>query len=267
MRLATIMNPVLDAFQAGWRLRHAWWFTATARTRARFARTMLGSFWLGLSNVLSIAVLAAVYGTVFKVQDFNHYIVYLGTGLVAWGFIASSVSSAPSLLEGNARQILNSNLHPVFYTLEEWSFQLQTFAQSLAIVILALTPFKPAIFLHLITAGLLPLFNLLVFCYWLPLLICLLGARYKDLYQLIPILLQLVFLLSPILYEKEALGSLQWITRFNPLYVALHQLRHALLTGELLIRPVSVLLLVNIVGILSALLVLGRSRRILPFLF
>ena len=63
-------------------MRRAWWFTATARTRARFARTFFGSFWLGLSNLLSIAALALVYGTVFKVQDFNTYVVYLG---IVWG--------------------------------------------------------------------------------------------------------------------------------------------------------------------------------------
>ncbi|WP_411869073.1 ABC transporter permease [Vulcanococcus limneticus] len=261
------MKPVLDAFTAGWELRHAWWFTATARTRARFARTMLGSFWLGLSNVLSIAVLAVVYGTVFRVQNFNHYVVYLGTGLVSWGLIAASISSAPQLLEGNARQILNSNLHPVFYTLEEWSFQVQTFAQSFVIVILALMLFKPVLLLHLAGVGLLPLLNLLLFCYWLPLLVCLVGARYKDLYQLIPILLQLVFLLSPILYEKQALGSLEWITRFNPLYVVIHQLRHALIDGELLVKPVLVLLIVNVVGIVMSLTALEQSRRELPFFF
>ena len=74
-----------------WRMRRAWWFTATARTRARFARTFLGSFWLGLSNLLSIAVLALVYGTVFKVQDFNTYVVYLGIGLVVWNGISSAI--------------------------------------------------------------------------------------------------------------------------------------------------------------------------------
>ena len=75
---------VRSTFSDAWRMRQAWWFTATSRTRARFARTFLGSFWLGLSNLLSIAALALVYGTVFKVQDFSTYVVYLGIGLVVW---------------------------------------------------------------------------------------------------------------------------------------------------------------------------------------
>ena len=93
----SVRTTVLDA----WRMRRAWWFTATARSRARFARTFLGSFWLGLSNLLSIAALALVYGTVFKVQDFNTYVIYLGIGLVVWNGISSAISSAPNLFEHN----------------------------------------------------------------------------------------------------------------------------------------------------------------------
>ena len=111
-------------------MRRAWWFTATARTRARFARTFLGSFWLGLSNLLSIAALALVYGTVFKVQDFSTYVVYLGIGLVVWNGISSAISSAPNLFEYNQSHVHNTNLNPIFYVLDEWAFQIQTFLQS-----------------------------------------------------------------------------------------------------------------------------------------
>ena len=47
------------------RLRRVWWFSATARTKARFARTKLGSYWLGLSNLLSVGLLVFLYGTIF----------------------------------------------------------------------------------------------------------------------------------------------------------------------------------------------------------
>ena len=94
-------------------MRRAWWF-ATARTRARFARTFLGSFWLGLSNLLSIAALALVYGTVFKVQDFSTYVVYLGIGLVVWNGISAAIGSAPNLFEHNQAHVHNTNLNPIF---------------------------------------------------------------------------------------------------------------------------------------------------------
>lgn len=252
--------------QQAWSLRRVWWFTATARTRARFVRTMFGSFWLGLSNLFSIAALALVYGTVFKVQDFNTYVVYLGLGLVVWNSIAAAIGSAPNLFEHNHAHVHNTNLNPIFYTLEEWAFQLQTFTQSFLLVVLALCFFQPSLLLHLLLAGWLPLLNLFLFLYWLPVLVCLLGARYRDLYQLVPIVLQLVFLLSPILYRKDSLGALAWTANLNPLYRVLSPVRHSLMTGEVQWAAGGGLVLINLVGIWLAVRLLNRERRFLPFL-
>jgi lipopolysaccharide transport system permease protein len=260
------MNNPAKAIGFGWKSRRAWWFTASARTRERFARTTLGSFWLGVSNLLSIAVLAFVYGSVFKVKDFNSYVVYLGTGLVTWNAIAGAVQSAPGLLRANANNIKNTNLHPIFYSLDEWAFQVQTFSQSFGLVLLALTAFQPTLAIHLFTAGLLPLINLLVFIYWLPLLLCLIGAQHEDLFQLIPILLQLMFLLSPILYQKDALGSVAWTADINPLYRVLSSFRHALIEGELKLLQALAILGMNTLGLAFSLWLLERRRRELPFL-
>ena len=265
--LAFIMAlSILNSCKYAWASRRVWWFTATARTKARFSRTFLGSFWLGLSNLLSIAILAIVYGTVFKVTDFNAYVLYLGTGLVLWNSLSMAIGSSPTLFEGNAQHIHNTNLHPIFYSLEEWAFQVQTFLQSLFLVLLALSYYEHRIFLHLITACWLPLFNFIVFLFWLPLLVCLLGARFRDLYQLVPILMQLMFLLSPILFKKQALGALQWSADFNPIYRVLSIFRHSLSSGQVLWQQSFVMLVINGIGLWVALAWLNRERGKLPFL-
>ena len=262
VRTDSVRRTLMEA----WHLRRVWWFTATARTKARFVRTFLGSFWLGLSNLFSIAALALVYGTVFKVQDFNTYVVYLGISLVVWNTISAAIASAPNLFEHNQVHVHNTNLNPIFYTLEEWAFQLQTFAQSFVLVLLALTYFQPSLVLNLLLYGWLPLLNFALFIYWLPLLVCLFGARYRDLYQLIPILLQLVFLLSPILYKKDNLGSLAWTANLNPLYRILSPVRHTLMTGQVQWPSDLLLLALNMLGIWIAIWLLNRERPVLPFL-
>ena len=260
------MKTVANALKIGWKTRRAWWFTATARTRERFARTALGSFWLGLSNLLSIAVLSFVYGTVFKVADFNSYVVYLGTGLVTWNAIAAAIQSAPILFRTNAGNIKNTNIHPIFYSLEEWSFQVQTFLQSFGLVALALSFFQYDLLLHLLSAGLLPLINLLIFIYWFPLLLCLLGGRYEDFFQLVPIVLQLMFLLTPILYRKETLGALSWTAEINPLYRVLNSLRIAVIEGDVKLQQTIPMLLVNLLGVYMSTWLLQRYKHKLPFL-
>lgn len=259
------MKSIIESLVYGWRSRRAWLFTATARTRARFARTALGGFWLGLSNLLSVAALSLVYGTVFKVQDFTNYVVFLGTGLVVWNALAGAVGSAPGLLEANGNNLKNTNLHPIFYTLEEWAFQVQTFFQSFIMVLLGLSFFKHDLFMNLLMFSWLPLINVLLFLYWVPLAVCILGARFRDLYQLVPIVLQLGFLLSPILYDKKSLGQLAWTADFNPIYRILSPLRQALQRGEVNLIQFVVVLIFNLVGLFIALWLLARDRKNLPF--
>lgn len=260
------MSTAVNALRFAWSSRRAWWFTATARTRDRFARTTLGSFWLGISNLLSISVLATVYGTVFKVDDFNSYIVYLGIGLVLWNTVSGAVQSAPNLFRSNAGNLKNTNIHPIFYSLEEWAFQVQSFLQSCGLVLFVLTFFQPSIPLNLLSSGIIPLINVLLFIYWFPLLLCLLGAHFEDLFQLVPIVLQLMFLLSPILYPKKSLGSLSWTANFNPLYIEMDGLRHALIYGDPEIIRSILLLILNVLGTFVSITILERQRRNLPFL-
>ena len=257
---------VRATLRSAWGQRRVWWFTATARTKARFARTLFGSFWLGLSNLFSIAVLAVVYGTVFKVQDFNTYVVYLGLGLVVWNSINSAVASAPNLFEHNQTHLHNTNLHPIFYTLEEWAFQLQTFVQSFLLVLLVLCVYQSNLIANCVLYGWLPLLNVFLFLYWLPVLVCVFGARYRDLYQLVPIVLQLIFLLSPILYKKDSLGPLEWAADLNPFYRVLGAVRHSLIHGQVQWQLGAVMLLINGLGIWLAVHLLNKERANLPFL-
>ena len=102
--------------------------------------------------------------------------------------------------------------------------------------------------------------------FWCPLLICLLGVRFRDIYQLVPILLQLTFLLSPILYMKENLGKLIWIVNLNPIYLVISQLRDSIIDGNLDFSPILGVLFMNFIGVIFSLLYLNKLRSKIPFL-
>lgn len=259
-------NELLLAFKYAWESKGVWWFTATSRTKARFARTTLGGFWLGLSNLLTIAVLASVYGTVFRVSNFSVYVVFLGVGLVSWNALSITVASAPTLFESNAPKLLNTNTNHIFYALEEWAFQIQTFSQSFSLVLIVLSFFQRNLIFNALTIGLLPLTNLIIFLFWFPLIVSLIGSRYKDLSQLVPIVLQLIFLLSPFLYVKETLGSISWIADFNPLYQVINSLRETLITGNLEPKKFIIVTFLNVFGTIFAIRLLSKSKKVLPFL-
>jgi len=256
---------LLDSFKFAFKTRKAWWYTATSRSRARFARTTLGSFWLGFSNLLSIGTLGIVYGTVFSIEDFRSYFIYLGFGLVIWNTISSSISNSPQLFAHNSSNIKNMNLRPIFYTLEEWSFQIQTLFQSFILVFFVFLFFNFSLLGNLLLYSWIPFLNLLIFIYWLPVIVCLISVRFNDIAQLVPIILQLVFLTSPILYRKESLGSITWITNFNFIYQILDPLRESIIEGYVDYKISILILAFNIIGLLFTILVLNHESKRLPF--
>ena len=264
--MITLRKMLLDNLKFALKTRRAWWFTATSRSRARFARTTLGSFWLGFSNLLSILTLGIVYGTVFSVDNFRSYFLYLGIGLVIWNTISSSISNAPQLFAHNSSNIKNMNLKPFFYTLEEWSFQLQTFLQSFSLVFFVFLFLKKVLIVNLFFYSWIPFLNLIIFIYWFPVLICLISVRFTDIAQLVPIVLQLVFLTSPILYRKESLGDLSWIVNINFIYKILDPLRVSILDGYINYQNAFIILLLNLCGFLLTMLLLNNDSKRLPFL-
>ncbi len=261
-----ILRMLSDSFKFAFRTRRAWWYTATSRSRARFARTTLGSFWLGFSNLLSIGTLGIVYGTVFSVEDFSSYFIYLGFGLVIWNTISSSIANAPQLFTHNSSNIKNMNLKPIFYTLEEWSFQLQTFVQSFLLVFFVFLFLKFSLISNLVIYSWIPLVNLFIFIYWFPVIICLISIRFNDIAQLVPIALQLLFLTSPILYRKESLGSLSWITNLNFVYQILDPLRESIINGFLNYQNSFFLFIINIIGLIFTITLLNIESKKLPFM-
>ncbi len=247
------------------RTARAWWYSAWLRTLARFSRTYIGSFWLGLSNLLSVAILGIVYGAVFKINDPWEYIVYLGLGYTIWGCISMTLISSCSLFTIRRERLLNDSMPAIFYCLEEWSFQMQTFSQSIILVLLACSFIKPILIYNSLLFIWLPLLNLSLFCLLVVMAVSLLGARYKDLAQLVPIIMQLTFLVSPILYRKEGLGRLGFIADLNPLYRILDSLRSAIVEGQLSFYGELLTLSVIIIFIYIIGISLKRQRYKIPF--
>jgi lipopolysaccharide transport system permease protein len=250
-----------------WRTARTWWYSASLRARARFKRTLLGDAWLGASNLLSIAVLAYVYIALLNVKDPKTYVVYVGIGLTIWQFIGTMINSSGSLLASKKQRLLNTPEQPIYYFLQEWAFQVQGFIQSWVLVLLGLAFFAgPILVFNGITLALLPILNLLLFCLSAQIVFAVLGVRFQDFYQVIPLILQLSFLSTPILFTKIHLGSKQWIANVNPFYRILEPVRQATIDGRINWEHQLLVLLINAGVLLILLRILNRNRQKILFL-
>ena len=244
----------------------AWWYSASLRTQARFQRTLLGSSWLGISNLLSVLVLAFVYGVLLKVPNPKEYFLYIAVGLTVWQFISTIISTAPTLLRDHKEKLLNTTTHPIFYFLEEWAFQIQTFLQAWALIIVVLSIFvQPSLLWQGVFIVVLPIINLFLFCIGVQIFFALAGLLFQDLFQVIPMMLQLTFLSSPVLFSKVNLGDHQWIANWNPLFLILAPVREAAIAGNVAILQQLIILFANLVACGFLVLGLGRWRQWIVF--
>jgi lipopolysaccharide transport system permease protein len=232
----------------GWKTRRAWWFTASSRSRERYARTRLGSLWFGISCLLTVGLLATVYSKVFNVGNFREYTIYLGIGVTVWNAVSMSIGAAAGLMRTHGLNIKNRRLGVVYYVLEEWAFQVQTLGQSVGLVLLAMIAIQPTILINLVVNCWLPALNILLLILWLPCILAIAGAYIEDIYQIIPIALQTLFLVSPIIYKKESLGAFKWLAESNVLFLYIEQFRTAAMHGTNRYEVDLALFIINLIG-------------------
>tara|TARA_B100001093_G_scaffold312315_1_gene298030 strand:- start:1277 stop:2062 length:786 start_codon:yes stop_codon:yes gene_type:complete len=259
-----MINPIVKLIKYIIKTRRTYWFTATSKTKARYARTSLGSFWLGLSTLLTVICLGSVYGRVFNVTNFREYFIYLGFGLVIWTPICEAINTAPLIFSRNSNSLKNSRIKPIFFVCQEWAFQIQSFVQAFLMVFLVLFLFSPDIIFNL-GVSLIHFANLFLFIFWLQLLISLLGTKFTDLFQLLPVLTNLLFLLSPILYKKVNLDSFTFIADYNPIYQVLRLLRSSIINGSFNLEIGLIALFLNLILILISLMVYVKMEKRLIF--
>ncbi|MCP9943206.1 hypothetical protein KBY70_12495 [Cyanobium sp. ATX 6E8] len=193
-------------------------YAAWLRLSVQFARTLIGSGWIGLSTLLSVAVLGTIYGTLTRVPDWPAYWIYVALGMVSWSTLAGSITASCTLMERARERLLNQPLPLGVYVLEEWVTTSFSLLIALAGLLLVVGVLEPQVWLRLLQGGWLGLLNLLLGCLWLSLLLSPLAVALADLPQLMPILLQIGFLASPILFYRQSLGALAWVSQLNPLY-------------------------------------------------
>ena len=194
-------------------------YGAWLRIKEKFARTLIGIGWIALSALLTMAVLGSIYGKITGVEDWSTYWIYVAIGLVSWNTLANCITASCTLFERARERVINQPMPLSLFVIEEWISISLSMLIALLAVLLVMGLKQPGLWWYFLNAGWLGMANLLLGCLWLSLLISPIAVSLADLQQLVPILLQIGFLASPILFYRQSLGALAWVTSLNPLYV------------------------------------------------
>lgn len=211
-----------------------WNSLALADIRSRYRLSTLGTLWITVAMGTQAVAIGLIYGQFFGI-DVAGYLPYFLTGFVAWTFIASVIGESASTLVGSGNLIKSSQMPILFYVLRMLQRHVITFLHNLiAVVVLWVFlrwPLAPGALLSI--AGVLVCYLFLAGIATIVSVVC---VRYRDVPPLIQVVIQFLFLASPVVWRPEQLTHGRFVLEFNPLAYMLTIIRDPLLG-----RPVDAL--------------------------
>ena len=210
--------------------------------RAKYKGSVLGLAWSLAHPVVLMLVYLLVFSVLLKIQPadaYDHYWLFLLSGLPLWVFFATSLQSASRSLLENANLIRKVRFPRQLVPLSMVATQLVGLAVMLAIVIVLSVVYVPeardTVWLALPLAAL-----AVCLVAGLGLAVASLNAIYRDVEHLVAALLLPWFFLTPVLYSLESIPGVSDHPRLvdlihwaNPLTPAIEAIRDPLFFGEL----------------------------------
>ncbi len=204
--------------------------------KVRYKRSMLGFAWFLLKPVFQMAVYAVVFTRIIRFgAAIPHYPLFLMTGLLAWNFLTSSLISSTTCLLDNHRLVRSVRFPRAALPASSVLANAAHMVLALAALegILILFGHTPGPSLALVPAALL---FLLLMTTGLALLLSVWNVYYRDVAQLVEVLLLAWFYGSPVIYPLGRPDILPpevgRVIAFNPVAGVLEVLHSGMYRGD-----------------------------------
>lgn len=221
------LGDVFNDFLSGIRNYRVWWGFGWLDIKLRYRRTTLGPFWATIGFLAMGIAVSLVYSVLLNVSSAD-YLAYLITGLAVWTFVSGLVIESCYTFTSSTGLILERKLAFTTHALRLVARNLMLFGHNFVAVVCVLVffrvPVTPWTLLAIPGMAIILLNGL-----WASMLIGLASTRYRDLAQLVTLIVTLTFFVTPIFWKREMLSSRGFIADFNPLYHFIEILRAPLL--------------------------------------
>lgn len=226
-----------EMLRAIWRYRHFILSSIRNDLRSRFARSRLGAAWMILQPLAQVAIYALVLSEVLAaklpgVETAYAYPIYLMAGMAAWALFSELVLRSLTMFVDNAN-IMKKIMFP------RVCLPIITLGSALVnnLLLLLATVVVFALLGHWPTASMLLLPVLLlvtsVFGMALGLVLGIVNVFVRDVAQVVGVVLQLWFWLTPVVYMASIIPArYQMYFRSNPMYPVVTAYQDVMLYGR-----------------------------------
>jgi ABC-type polysaccharide/polyol phosphate export permease len=224
-RTAEALSDLLAGFTRAW----MWSALAYQDIKVRYRGSLLGPFWITLTNLVMLAAMGAIYAALFK-MEISTYIPFLMTGLLIWQFLSTVVNEGCSTFTA-AQDIIQQV--PLPFSIQAY----RTVYRNLIVLAhnAVIIPFGLIFFGVPANWRVLEIFPaLVVLCInglWISLLLGTVSTRFRDVPPIVANAVQVVFFITPIFWPLDAVGDWKPLLMLSPVFAAIDVVRAPLL-GE-----------------------------------
>lgn len=245
--------------------RRGWLSLARNDILSRYRRTVLGPWWIVLGTGLALVGMSVIWSTLFG-MTMSEFFPYMSAGYITWMFISSiMLEGCHTFADGQAIAIMRSmpmakSLHVARLVTRNFI----VFVHTLAIFVGGALVYGVDINANtlLFIPGLL---LMILAAPAVSLLFGIIGLRYRDFGPALGAVVTVLFLVTPVLWKMDQLGSRGHYAFFNPLTHFISIMREPLLGQAPHILSYVVVIGVNIVLWGLALFALAKARNKLVY--
>lgn len=224
----------LDYFRRIWQLRHFWFSLVLNDIRSRYRRSILGVGWSMLRPLGMTTVFCVVFGSIFQ-KDIRDYAPFVLLGMTTWQFLSEAINQGCHSFTMGAAYIRQQKVPHAIFPLRSVLASAFHFAVALCLGVVLTIAFKglPSV-AHL---AFLPFaFVILFVLAWsFSILAGVTATHFPDTTHLLEIVLQILFYLTPIMYDPKDFpqrATLARVLAWNPFHALLDLVRVPLLEGQ-----------------------------------
>jgi lipopolysaccharide transport system permease protein len=222
-------HPFLQDAKEGLHNWRIWLLLSWQDIRLRYRRSQLGPFWLTISMALTIYMMGFLYSHLLHLST-QDYFPFLAAGLLVWHFIALMIGDGINIFVQAEHFIKQVRLPYSVYVLRVLMRTFIIFLHNIVVLIPLYFFFHIQLnytFLLIIPGIILLLLN----AYFYGFILALIGARYRDLAQLITSVIQIIFFVTPIMWNPVTLPEkYQIYIKLNPAAQLIEVLRAPLIS-------------------------------------
>ncbi len=228
---AVVLPKIHSLMAEVWHSRTLMFRLAKNDFKTRYAGSNLGIIWAFIQPIVTVVVYWFVFQVGFRsggVSDYP-YVLWLISGLIPWFFFSESWNSATnSMLEYSylvKKVVFKISILPIVKIIS--ALFVHVFFICFLIFMFCLYGYWPDIYvIQLVYYS----FCMIMLVLGLSYLTCSIVVFFRDLGQIISIILQVGVWMTPIMWNVNMLGSdIAWVMKLNPMYYVVYGYRGALM--------------------------------------